>query len=200
MNASTEWTDLLAIWQQSGPEEDGSGVQGLRRRVFAESRRMSLVLFAEYAIGAFITCFVAWKLATDKGLDTFVWGFAMLWFTAMALQFTSANRRGLWIPAAESTVAYLDLALERVTRREKSLRFAWLLLGLQVLFLVGWYPATWFLWPQQTWPLIERTPALLGWIALVVLALVVWTAIARSRNATEREQLARIKMELVTDG
>ncbi len=61
---------------------------------------MSLMLFAEYAIGAFSTCIVAWKLATGKGLNTFVPGFAMLWFTGMALQFTSDNRKGLWVPAA----------------------------------------------------------------------------------------------------
>jgi hypothetical protein len=197
MNASTEWTDLVRVWQQPAPADSDSGTDRIRRRVVAESRRMSLMLFAEYAIGAFITCFVAWKLATDKGLDTFVWGFAMLWFTGMALQFTSTNRQGLWIPAAESTIAYLDLALERLQRRQKSLRFAWSLLGLQVLFLVAWYPATWFLWPQETWPLIEHTPALLGWLALVIMALAGWTAVTRSRIAAERADLARIRAEFV---
>lgn len=199
MNASTEWTDLVKVWQQSAPRDSDTGADGIRQRVVAQSRRMSLALFAEYATGAFITCCVAWKLATDKGLDTFVWGFAVLWFTAMALQFTSDNRKGLWIPATESVVAYLDLALERVKRRQKSLRFAWLLLGMQVLFLIAWYPATWFLWPQETWPLIERTPALLGWLALVIMALAGWTAVARSRIAAERTDLAQIRAELVAD-
>jgi hypothetical protein len=199
MNANAEWTDLVTVWQQSAHQDDGTEAGAIRRRVAAQSRRMSLMLFAEYAIGAFITCFVAWKLATNKGLDTFVWGFAMLWFTGMALQFTSTNRQGLWIPATESVVAYLDLALERLQRRRKSLRFAWLLLGLQVLFLIAWYPATWFLWPQATWPLIERTPALLGWLALVIMALAGWTTVARSRIAAERADLARIRAELVAD-
>jgi multisubunit Na+/H+ antiporter MnhB subunit len=199
MNASTEWTDLVRVWQQATPEEDGSDARDLRRRVVAQSRRMSLMLALDYAFGATITCLVAWKLATDKGLDTFVWGFAVLWFTGMALQFTSDNRKGTWIPAAESTVAYLDLALERVRRREKLLRFAWALLGLQVLFLLAWYPATWFLWPLETWPLLERTPVLLGWIALVTVALALWTRVARSRIAAERSELSRIRRELATD-
>jgi hypothetical protein len=199
MNTNAEWTDLVAVWQQPAHQDDGTGAGVIRRSVVARSRRMSLVLFAEYAIGAFVTCFVAWKLATDKGLDTFVWGFAMLWFTGMALQFTSTNRQGLWMPATESVVAYLDLALERLQRRQKSLRFAWLLLGLQVLFLIAWYPATWFLWPQETWPLIEHTPALLGWLVLVIMALAGWTAVARSRIAAERADLVRIRAELVAD-
>ena len=96
MTTNAEWTDLVTIWQQSAHHDDGTEAGAIRRRVAAQSRRMSLMLFAEYAIGAIITCLVAWKLATDKGLDTFVWGFAMLWFTGMALQFTSDNRKGLW--------------------------------------------------------------------------------------------------------
>jgi len=199
MTTNAEWTDLVTVWQQSAHEDDGTEAGAIRRRVAAQSRRMSLMLFAEYALGALITCFVAWKLATDKGPDTFVWGFAVLWFTGMALQFTSTNRQGLWIPATESVVAYLDLALERLQRRQKSLRFAWMLLGLQVLFLIAWYPATWFLWPQETWPLIERTPALLGWLALVIVALAGWTAVTRSRIAAERADLARIRAQLVAD-
>lgn len=197
MNTSTEWTELMRVWQQD--VEDGADLQGLRRRVQAESRRLSLALLAEYAVGAIITCLVAWKLATDRGPDTFVWGFAMLWFTGMALQFTSENRRGTWLPSAESTRAYLDLALERLRRRERSLRFAWLLFGLQVTFLAAWFPATWFLWPEQTWPLVERIPVLLGWLALVTLALVGWTVHVRSRTSSERRELEGLREELGGD-
>jgi hypothetical protein len=199
MNTNAEWADLMKVWQQPAHQDDGADAQGIRRRVLAESRRMSLALAAEYVVGVLITCVVAWKLATDKGPDTFVWGFAMLWFTGMALQFTSTSRKGLWTPAAESTVAYLDLALERVKRRERSLLFAWGLLGLQCAFLLAWYPATWFLWPAETWSLIEHTPMLLGWVALVVLALASWTVVARSRNAAERDELSRLRAELVAD-
>lgn len=193
MNTSTEWADLMRVWQQD--VDDGADMRGLRRRVQTESRWLSLSLLAEYAVGAVITCLVAWKLATDKGPDTFVWGFAMLWFTGMALQFTSDNRRGTWIPSAESTRAYLDLALERLSRRERSLRFAWLLYGLQVAFLVAWYPATWFLWPEQAWPLIERTPVLLAWLALTTLALVGWSVHVRARTNSERGDLERLREE-----
>ena len=166
MTTNAEWTDLVTVWQQSAHQDDGTEAGAIRRRVAAQSRRMSLALFAEYAVGALITCVVAWKLATDKGLDTFVWGFAVLWFTGMALQFTSTNRQGLWIPATESVVAYLDLALERLQRRQKSLRFAWMLLG---------------------------------WLALVIVALAGWTAVTRSRIAAECADLARIRAELLAD-
>jgi hypothetical protein len=194
MNTSTEWNELIRIWQQ--PAEAGADPRDIRGRVVSDSRRESLLLAAEYAVGAIIVCLVAWKLATDKGLDTFVWGFAMLWFTAMALQFTSTNRRGLWAPSGDSTLAYVDLALERLRRRERAVRFAWLLFGLQLAFLLAWYPATWFLWPQEAWPLLERTPAMLGWLALVALALAGWTASTHSRNASARAEFERLRAEL----
>jgi hypothetical protein len=194
MNTSAEWNDLIRIWQQ--PAGNGSDAHDIRRRVMSESRRESLLLAAEYVTGAIIVGLVAWKLATDKGPDTFVWGFAMLWFTAMALQFASTNRGGLWAPSAESTLAYVDLALERLRRRGQAVRFGWLLFGLQVAFLLAWYPATWFLWPHETWALIERTPVLLGWLALVALALTGWTVSTRSRSAAARTELERLRAEL----
>lgn len=196
MNTSAEWNDLIRVWQEPLPAEDAGGPNDLRRRVLAESRRLTLTLLAEYAVGLGIVCFVAWRLATVEGPETFVWGFAVLWFAGMALQFTSDNRRGLWVPVAESTRAYVELALERIARRENSVRFAWRLFALQVAVLLAWYPATWFLWPERTWSLIERTPLLLGWLALVTLALFGWSTAARNRNARERAEFERLRAEL----
>lgn len=53
---------------------------------------------------------VAWRLATERGLDAF----------------------------AETTRDYLDLALalERIRRRERSLAFGWMLLGVGAM--TGW--------------------------------------------------------------
>jgi hypothetical protein len=108
---AADWTDLMRVWQQD--VDDGADPDGLHRRVRAESRRLSLTLLAEYAVGAAIVGLVAWRLATEPGAHTFLLGFAVLWLTAMALQFALDNRRGTWLPAAQSTRACLDLALER---------------------------------------------------------------------------------------
>ena len=64
----------------------------------------------------------------------------MLWLTGITLQLTSDYRCGTSIPSAESTRACLDPALERLSRRERSLRCAWLLYGLQVAFLLEGTP------------------------------------------------------------
>ena len=62
---------------------------------------MTITLLLEYAVGLALVGFAAWRLATGPGLDDFVWGFALLWFTAMALQYASEARatcsdRPLW--------------------------------------------------------------------------------------------------------
>ena len=119
MNDTIDWNALMHTWRRY----DGDGADdphGLRRRVLAQGRRLARATVGEYAVAAVIICVAAWQLATERGLDAFVWGFAMLWLTAMALQFSASNRRGLWTPAGETTRDYLDLALERIRRRERS--------------------------------------------------------------------------------
>ena len=158
---------------------------------------MILGMLCEYAFAALLVCFAVWKLATNDGLDAFVWGFAVLWFTAMAVQFSSANRRGLWRPGGESTRDYVELALERVRRREASVRFAWLLYALQVAFLVAWYPATWFLWPLELWSLVERTPSMLAMLGAFTLCLAAWSTFATRRNRAERREFEQLRRELL---
>jgi hypothetical protein len=96
-----------------------------------------------------IVCVAAWQLATERGLDAFVWGFAML-------------------------------------------------LIVQLAILAAWYPATWFLWPERTWDLIERTPRLVAWVVLVVAAMTSWSLYVRSRCRGQRMELERLRADLVS--
>lgn len=61
---------LIRVLQQD--VEDGADMHDLRRSVQTESRRLLLTSLVEYAVGTVIVGLVAWKLATDKGPDTFV--------------------------------------------------------------------------------------------------------------------------------
>jgi hypothetical protein len=194
-SATPDWNQIAQLWLDQ-PVTATDDPQAIRTRVREQGRRMSLALVGEYAVGLLFVCIAAWKLATDKGPDTFVWGFAVLWFTAMALQFTSENRRGLWVPSAESTRDYVMLALARLDRRERALRFTWILYGLQCVFLLAWLPATWFLWPEQAWALIERLPLMIGLLALITTGLVAWTISARTAIRNERVEYHRLRDEL----
>lgn len=135
------------------------------------TRRLALATAAEYATAALIVCVVAWRLATERCLDAF----------------------------AETTRDYLDLALalERIRRRERSLAFAWMLLGVQVAILMAWYPTIWFLWPERTWDLIESTPSLVAWVVFVLGAMTGWSAYVCSRGAREPRDLEQLRTDLV---
>lgn len=194
MNA--DWTNFSRAWLYPAEAPYHEDELGIRRRVRAQRRHMIAAVLGEYVVAALIAGIAVWKLATGDGLDAFVHGFALLWFTAIAVQFSAANRRGLWQPARESTRDYLELALERVCRREAAVRFAWLLYALQVVFLLAWYPATWYLWPLETWPLIEATPGKLVLLGAFTACLAAWTTITRRRNRGERRDLERLKREL----
>jgi hypothetical protein len=196
MSDAVNWDTLTQIWLGSEQDAAPDDPHDIRRRVRSESRRMLLGTLLEYAVGLALVCLAAWTLATDKSLPSFVWGFALLWFTATALQFSSSNRRGLWEPAGHSTRDYLALARERLLRRRLALRFAWLLYALEVLFLLAWYPASWFFWPEEFWPLIERTPQVIGALALVTLAIVGWSVHVSQRIRIEGAGLARLQQEL----
>ena len=196
MNTDTDWTALTNAWLYPPETDAREDPLGIRRRVQAAARRMTFAVLSEYAVAALLIALAVSTLASDDGLDAFVSGFAILGFTVVALQFSAHNRRGLWQPAGESTRDYLDLALERVRRREASVRFAWLLYALQVAFLIAWYPATWYLWPLEVWSLIEDTPFMLGMLAVFTACLAAWSTVVSRRNRSERRELERLRHEV----
>ena len=198
MNARSEddWNAIIDAWRYSPDGAALADPHGLRHRVMAESRRMTINMLLEYAVGLALVGFAAWRLATGPGLDDFVWGFAMLWFTAMALQYASDARRKLWRPAAETTAAYLELALERLRRREAAVRYAWLLFALETAFIVAWYPLSWFFWPGKFWPLVERTPWVVGALGAFAAALAWWSRSVLRRSRAERASLENAAREL----
>ena len=201
MNARSEddWNAIIDAWRFSPDGAALADPHGLRHRVMAESRRMTINMLLEYAVGLALVGFAAWRLATGPGLDDFVWGFALLWFTAMALQYASDARRKLWRPAAETTAAYLELALERLRRREAAVRYAWLLFALETAFIIAWYPLSWFFWPEKFWPLVERTPWVLGALALFAAVLAGWSRSVRRRSREEQASLEHAARELRPD-
>ncbi|MFO1407279.1 MAG: hypothetical protein U1F08_07080 [Steroidobacteraceae bacterium] len=195
-HADADWNAMIAAWRTPTDAGGLPDPHGIRRRVIAESRRMTVQMLVEYAFGLALVGFAAWRLATGPGLDDFVWGFALLWFTAMALQYASNARRNLWRPAGESTAAYLALALERLRRREAAVRYAWLLFSLETAFIVAWYPLSWFFWPGKFWPLVERTPWMFGALCLFAAVLAGWSMSTWKHIRLERASFGQAAHEL----
>ena len=69
---------------------------------------MAFGMASEYAVAALLVALAVWKLATNEGLDAFVWGFAMLWFTGIALQFSREQPTWPAAPAFDRVPGAMD--------------------------------------------------------------------------------------------
>ena len=84
-----------------------------------------------------------------------------------AVVFSFWNRRGLWRPVAETTAAYLALALQRARRRQEGLRAARWLLAAETVIFIPWIWHT--LHSAGTWhPGMLHVVLAYGYLALVV--------------------------------
>lgn len=130
-----DWDFLEGLWGDA--PVSASVPADLRARVHREEWRLRLWAVAEWLVAA---GFMAWgiiELATFTDDAGFLRGFLLVWLTCVALGFSLRVRRNLWIPAECSTRAYFDLSEARIRAGWRTLRFAWLLFGFQVLLFLG---------------------------------------------------------------
>jgi mannose/fructose/N-acetylgalactosamine-specific phosphotransferase system component IIC len=132
-----EWSKLLNIWVDHEPSP---GVPPtLVRSVQRATLRQAFTVVGEWLVGAGLFAFALAMMIRNHRIDTFLWGFAVCWFTAIALDFSYRARRGTWQTAGRSTLDYLKLARDRIQSRRRMIRFQWKVLGLEVLFLLVWH-------------------------------------------------------------
>lgn len=198
MNAiDNEWNDLMADWQAEEPAPaplSEEGRQRIRRRVRRYGYKMILITLFELAGCAAMLAWV-WKGTLDepRAIGTVgVVGTAIL--IAVALGFSLWNRRGIWAPATESTLTFVELSLERQRRKLEALRFCpWFLAG-ELAFLVPW--SVWALLskPAEPW----RWFFAFGWmIGLSAFFLVFW-AWYKKRTLRELAEWEELRQALLS--
>lgn len=119
------WDRLSETWRQDRAPAGASDLAGLVRAREARARwRMWGVIAMEVVVVAMVVVFTATTIA--RGLDPFDYvHLAAAWATVVAaLTFTVRNRRGIWRPAADTTLAFLATAEERARRKLRTARFA----------------------------------------------------------------------------
>ncbi len=200
MNAADkEWTDLMADWQAdeavSVPLSDEAR-QRIRRRVRFYGYRMVLITLCEIAGCAAMLAWV-WKKSLDQpqAIGTVgVAGTAVI--IAVALAFSLWNRRGIWAPATESTLTFVELSLERQRRNLVALRFCpWFLAG-ELAFLVPW--SVWVLLskPAEPW----RWLFAFGWMTGMSALLLVWWAWYRKKTLRELAEWEELRLDISRQG
>lgn len=201
MNAvDKEWGDLMADWQADeavpgealpGPLSDEAR-QRIRRRVRRYGYRMVLITLLEIAGCAAMLAWV-WKESLDqpRAIGTVgVAGTAVL--IAVALAFSLWNRRGIWAPATESTLTFVELSLERQRRNLEALRFCPWFLAAELAFLVPW--SVWALLskPAEPW----RWLFAFGWMIGMSALLLVWWAWYKKKTLREMAEWKELRRVL----
>lgn len=195
MNAiDPEWRDLMADWQteEPAPALSEETRQRIRRKVRRYGYRMALLTLFEI-VGCAATLAWLWKESMEQPRASGIVGFAgTAVLIAVALAFTLWNRRGIWTPAGESTLTFVELSLERQRRKLVALRFCPWLLALELAFLIPW--SVWTLLSQSAEP--WRWLFAFGWMIGMSALLLAWSAWYRKRTLRETAEWEELRRAL----
>ncbi|WP_323846449.1 hypothetical protein [Microbulbifer magnicolonia] len=131
-----QWQALENLWREqpaAAPVPDE-----IRRRVRRQEWRMRIGAALEWLAAIALCTYAILFAATKWDTAGFFWALVVFALVAWAVSFSVANRRGLWCPPEESTQAYIDLALLRIDRNYRAIRFAWLLYAAELAIFAGW--------------------------------------------------------------
>lgn len=198
MNAiDNEWRDLMADWQSEEPADtvpeplSDEVRQRIRRKVKRYGYRMVLITLFELAGSAAMLAWI-WKESMDHPRAVGIVGFAgTAVLIAVALVFSLWSRRGIWAPATESTLTFVELSLERQRRKLVALRFCLWFLALELAFLIPWSVWALLAKPSEPW----RWLFAFGWMGGFSILLLAWWAWYRRktlRETAEWEELRRV--------
>jgi hypothetical protein len=195
MNAiDSEWSDLMADWQTEEPAAPAplseETRQRIRRKVKRYGHRLVLLTLFEW-LGCAATLAFIWQESMEQPRTVGTAGFAgTAVLVALAIAFSLWNRRGIWTPASESTLTFIDLSLERQRRKLVALRFCPWFLALELAFLIPWSVWALLAKPAEPWRWIFAFGWMIGMSALL-LAWCAWYRKKTLRETAEWEKLRR---------
>lgn len=138
----TELARWATDWQASAPPvsllRDDAPWARLRRQVEWRGRLLKWVLAGEVLlVGLGIAVVLRLALHFGRPVD-FTFAAALSAFFVGLLGYALWNRRGLWSAASASSAAFLELALKRNERRQRSLRWFGWIVAAELALLVPW--------------------------------------------------------------
>jgi hypothetical protein len=192
MNTHADLQRWSTAWQSQSPTV---AADELRASVRRETRRLQLALAAPVLVtlvGGGLSTWQAVKSASlaDWIMVTGVWFFiALAWIVSLLLA------RGTWRPHADTTAAFIDVAVRRCESALATVPFALALYALQLLFVIAWkvrYSPDNLAGVLTSWPTI-----VLGWIGLPLFA--VFMLRYRRRKRAELARLRELRAQLCAD-
>ncbi|WP_334079341.1 hypothetical protein, partial [Microbulbifer sp. M83] len=142
----------------------------------------------EWLVAIALVTFALVRLFSAASTENILLATLILLLVVWALNFSIANRRGLMEPHGESVQAYMDLALLRLQRRRRGVRFAWLLYAVEISIFILWELAERFggidtgfnlLSPSALVTVLAITAVMVAW------SLLVWRQTGREKRVIE---------------
>lgn len=166
-------------------------IAALARSVRRRSLGLKLLTAAEVCFAAGMLAALAGVAARERTPADVATMAGLGLLTIWALAFALWNRRGLWAPSAETSAAFLDLALRRCRRRRRGLAAGWALLAAEVALFAPWIHHRLHLGAPPT---TEEALAAYGFLAMVAgtaAVILLWLGRRTRRELAELEGLAR---------
>jgi hypothetical protein len=168
----------------------------IRRAVWWSTVRSGLVVLMELWWTAIHVMVTMSAVQRRPGAVTTVWAVGAGTFLVAAWTFALWNRRRMWLPAAQTTRAFVELSYRRALSKLRSVVFARYLLVAEIAFLVPWG-----FWEYRTDPVRFANHSALfliryGLIALYATLVAVWSVWYRRLALADLSALVPLRRSL----
>ena len=189
-----DWERWRATWREGGRAPPALAV--LRQQVQREQRRIAFTAVAEVVVALAAASGIAAALVHTPSGHPAAWGATVL--VLIAIAFTSAvillRRGGQWLPLTQSTQTFVDLSLVRCRRQLRAVRLTWILIALELVFLVPWW-AGGLRSHGEAW--LSPLFVLSAWLPMsLIAALFAWSLLFWRRLISEMGLLENLRKKL----
>ncbi|SDK54554.1 hypothetical protein [Microbulbifer yueqingensis] len=181
-----DWSELECLWQEQSPETPAGNE--IIQRVRRQERWLRINTVLEWLVAIALVTFALVRLFSAASTENILLATVILLLVIWALNFSISNRRGLQQPQGETVQAYTELALLRLKRRRRGVRFAWLLYFVEVSLFILWELAERFAGLDTGFNLFSPSALLTALVVTVIMvawSLVVWRQTDREKRVIE---------------
>jgi ABC-type phosphate transport system permease subunit len=192
MDANLELQRWRAEWQR---QADPNAAAEQRDSVMRETRRLKIALIAPVLVTLIVGGLCTLRAVNEASPEGWlllaaVWSFIVVtWVVALFLA------RGTWRPRADTTAAFIDVAVRRCESALATVPFALALYAVKFTFLLAW---KFRYLPESVGELLTAWPTVVfGWVGMpVFFTFMSWYS---KRKKIELENLLRLRAQLQAD-
>lgn len=187
-----DWARWRETWQEGSAGAPPMAV--LRKRFLREQRRIVVTAVAEAILALAAASGIAVALVHTPYRGAVAWGALVVALIAFTWVVELLRRGGTSPPLTESTQTFLELSRRRCRTQLRAVRFTWILIALELVFLVPWWAGGLH---AHAGALHSPLVILLGWLPMALIAgLFAWSLRLWRRLSAELGRLEDLGKKL----